>query len=333
MLVPVQVWMEKRGLPPTLGAAVTVLLFLCVLAGTIYAILSPALVWVSQLPERIRTIQSNLAPLFEMFAWLERTIDRLASTIGVPTIESDQPTLIQAPTSVAQLVTQTAPSAAVQGIFAGFILFFFLSTYSGMRESMIRRTATFGGGRRAAYILRDMAQGTGAYIGMVAFINLTLGCAVTLAFWWLEIEAPVMWGGLAALLNFMPYIGPVAFFALTVIGGMASYSDALAALTPALAYVALNIAEAYVVTPWLLGRKFTINPLAIMISVSFWGWVWGTIGALISVPILIIGKVMVERIGGPNILGFFLDDTVLVSDHEENGKSGSTSLDSAAPPA
>src|SRR3546814_18649257 len=108
---------------------------------------------------------------------------------------------------------------------------------------------------------------------------------------------PLMWGGLAALFNYVPYVGPTVTTAMLAFSGLLAFDDVYSAMLPALAFLGIHALEANFITPLLVGRRLTINPLLILLALSFWGWVWGPIGALLSVPLLIMMRVLLEKIG------------------------------------
>ena len=120
-----------------------------------------------------------------------------------------------------------------------------------------------------------------------------------------------MWGGIVALLNYVPYLGPITGAVLLALGGLMTFADAWYALLPAAAFIGVHLIEANLVTPTIIGRRLTINPLLILVALSFWGWVWGTIGAVLAVPLLIITKTVIEASGTPDIAGFLFEQGVL----------------------
>ncbi|MGB3723427.1 MAG: AI-2E family transporter [Pacificimonas sp.] len=312
MLVPLQLKLE-RFLPAVLAATFNLILCFGVIAAVSYVIVTPALAWLNDLPGRMYNVRINLDPVIDLFDSVDQSVDRLSKELGVDPIAQVEPTMVvDAPRSVYEAASTAAPSALIQTFFALLILVFFLGTFSRMREKLVNAAGTDIGGDTAERLLTDVAADTGRYVGMIAVINVLLGVTVTLVFYALGVETPWMWGGLAALLNFVPYAGPVVFFLLAILGGMTVAADPLTGMIPALAYLGINLAEAYIFTPLVLGRRFHVNPLLIMVALSFWGWVWGAVGALLAVPLLIITKSLLERIGGPNITGFLLDQTTLI---------------------
>ena len=117
-----------------------------------------------------------------------------------------------------------------------------------------------------------------------------------------------MWGGLAALLNFLPYVGPLAMIALLTLFGLGTADTPLVGLIPAATYLGLHTVESNLVTPAILGARFTMNPVLILFALSYFSWIWGMTGALLSVPLLLTITALVEHLGRPNIIGFIFGE-------------------------
>ena len=178
-----------------------------------------------------------------------------------------------------------------------------------------------------ARVIQNVVDATSAYVITIATINLCLGLAVAVALWLIGMPSPLMWGGIIALLNFVPYFGPMLAAALLALGGLMVFDDVWFALLPAALQIAFHLVEANVVTPMLLGRRLTMNPLLILVSLTFWGWVWGTPGALLGVPLLIILQTVVAAAGTPDIAGFLFEQgTLTVPRMKENADKEETDV-------
>ena len=129
-----------------------------------------------------------------------------------------------------------------------------------------------------------------------------------------------MWGGIVAVLNYIPYLGPIAAALLLVLGGLMTFVDPWAAMLPPAIFISLHLIEANVITPLIVGKRIEVNPLLILVSLSFWAWVWGTTGALLAVPLLIIFKTVFAAAGMPDIAGFLFEDGTLTHVGEEEEK-------------
>jgi predicted PurR-regulated permease PerM len=182
-----------------------------------------------------------------------------------------------------------------------------------MRRKLLLDRQHFGATLKAARVMRDVQDRVGSYILTVGLINLTIGLVVTFGAWLLGMAYPVMWGGLAALLNFLPYVGPLAMIALLTLFGLGTAETPLVGLIPAAAYLGLHTVESNVVTPAILGARFTMNPVMILFALSYFSWIWGMTGALLSVPLLLTITALVEHLGRPNVIGFIFGEPLFAT--------------------
>lgn len=312
-LVPLLEWLERRGVPSGLAAVGCVVTFLIAANIAIAAIVVPATAWFALLPDRIGRIRQNLAPLIEIYASIERfvgeTMKMLARTPG----RASATVAVETPNSLLDLVATSAPHAMVQAFFAILLIYFLLAGWTKMRRRTIQKRSSFSSAMTTARVIQEMVDATSAYLGTITVINLTLGLVMTTAAWAIGLPTPMMWGGLVALLNYVPYLGPIVAVLLLALGGLMTFADIWYAMVPAAVFVAIHLVEANAITPLLVGRRLTINPLLILIALSYWGWVWGTTGALLAVPLLIICKTVLDAAGKPDIAGFLFEDGTLTS--------------------
>jgi predicted PurR-regulated permease PerM len=154
-----------------------------------------------------------------------------------------------------------------------------------------------------ARVFRDMKRRVGGYFATFSTINIVVGVATGLACWQLGLPDPAMWGGIAAILNFIPFVGPTLTIGLLGLAGLSTFDSLLEAAFPALAFMAISFVENNAVTPMIMGRRMTLNPLAIILNVSFWTWLWGPVGGLISLPLLIMFKVICDHIPAFQVVG------------------------------
>jgi predicted PurR-regulated permease PerM len=203
--------------------------------------------------------------------------------------------------------------------------YFMIEARVRLRQRLLFGRASFGTSIKAARVIREVQDRVAAYILTVGWINAVVGVIVALGAWALDIDAPIMWGGLAALLNFLPYVGPIVMIALLGLFGIGTSDTILLGLVPALAYLALHTVEANLVTPSILGARFTMNPVMILIALSYFTWIWGVFGALLSVPILLMLTALFDHIGRPNLVGFIFGEPLFTAnlfDEEDTAEQG-----------
>ena len=317
-LVPFLEWMERRGVPSKLAALVAVVFFLTICNVALVLIIVPATDWFRILPDRISQIQANLAPLIDFYSQLQRLVDETVQMLASGPVAAAQTAAVEAPRSLLELAATSAPSAIIQMLFALLVIYFFLASWTNLRNQTISSRESFDGALTIARVIQNVVDATSAYVTTIAIINISLGIAVAITLYLIDMPSPLMWGGIVALLNFIPYFGPILAAVLLALGGLMIFNDVWLALLPALIQVSFHVVEANVITPLVLGRRLTMNPLLILVSLSFWGWVWGTPDALLAVPLLIILQTVIAAAGRPDIAGFLFEHgTLLHSYHEE----------------
>jgi predicted PurR-regulated permease PerM len=312
-LVPLLEWLERRGLPSSLSAFLCVLFFIGVANMAIAAVVVPASNWAAILPKRIGLIKTTVRPLVEVYAQLNKSIGELANTIAISKTHARTVT-IDTPNSLLSLLTTSAPFVIVQFFFAMLVIFFFLSGWTRARRHTITSRATFDSAMTLARVIQEVVDRTSSYIATITTINVILGCIVAGAVYYIGLPTPLMWGGLVALLNYVPYVGPVGCVVLLALGGLMTFADPWYAAAPPLIFLGLHLVEANIVTPMIVGRKLTLSPLLILVSLSFWAWVWGTVGAVLATPLLIIIHTVLDTAGRPDIAGFLFERGTLGGD-------------------
>lgn len=311
-MVPMLEWFERHRVPSGLGSLLCVLLFLAAANIALASIVVPAWQWARILPERIGQIQSNLSPLIDFYSNLEKFVNKtLRQMADAPQRQQAAP--VAPPRSIVELFATSAPSAFIEMFYAILVIYFFLAGWTRTRRAAITNRSSFGGALATARVIQDVVDDTSAYLGTITFINISLGLIVAGALYAIDMPTPLMWGGIVALLNYIPYFGPILAAALLALGGLMTYADIWWALAPAAIMVVAHLIEANAITPLVVGHRLTINPIMILISLSFWGWVWGTPGALLAVPLLIIIQTVINAAGKPDIAGFLFEHGTLVA--------------------
>src|SRR5262249_26017563 len=148
-------------------------------------------------------------------------------------------------------------------------------------------------------IWNDIEQNLASYLAVVTAINLCLGVAVTTGAWLLGLPSPIIFGVLAMVLNYVPYVGP-AVMAIVLLGaGLVTFPTLGQALLAPACFVALATIEGHVITPTVIGHRLTLNPLTVFLAIAFWTWLWGPVGAFLAVPLSIIALVIITHLFPP----------------------------------
>ncbi|MEO8503456.1 MAG: AI-2E family transporter [Acidobacteriota bacterium] len=305
LLDPLVRRLKRWRVPEAAGAAIVVLAMLGVLGYGVVSLAHPAGEWLASLPASARKLESQLRPWrkpVEQVASAGQQVEKMANLGAEP--------------ASASAVPATAPSAAsaigrtvsMLGTFLVtlLLLYFLLASGNLILRKLIKVLPRLQDKKRAVRMAEQIESEVSAYLLTITAINLGFGAAVGVAMWALKMPNPVLWGVLAMAANYLPYLGPTVCVAvLTAVALLTFGTTGTALLVPA-AFLALHAVESYFVTPFLVGRRLTLNPLAIFLGVSFWGWVWGVPGALLAVPFMAIFKIFCDHIEGLGGVGEFL---------------------------
>ena len=321
ILSPAADRMATWGMPNVLASLLALLLFLAVVVLAVALILQPAVALFDRLPQMIDQVGVRFGELRDNFGWMTQINDELADLMG----ERSGQVVLASPSLLEEMAFAT-PSILLEVLLALLLTFFMIESRIRLRRHLMFDRASFGSSIKAARVMREVQDRVAAYIATVGLINAGVGVVTALGAWAMGVEAPVMWGGLAAILNFLPYVGPVAMVVLLGLFGIGTAETIVLGLVPAGAYLALHAVEANIVTPSILGARFTMSPVMILISLSYFSWIWGFVGGLLSVPILLMLTAFFDHVGRPNLIGFvfgepLLGDPVALLGEGEEGQS------------
>ena len=288
MLSPAATFLERQGVPRALGAILIVVAVTAVVAFIVGLIASPIMEWSTHLPELASRIRDKLHVFDRPLALWQELQSMLGGTEGLPTFQMPkfewvQPTL--------EFLSPT---------FTEFLLFFatlilFIASWRDLRRGLILTFSDHDARLRTLRILNEIEVHLGNYLLTVTVINIGVGIATGLVCMLTGMPNPAGLGALAAALNFIPIIGPVAMFAVLVVVGLVSFSTIGSGLMAALAFGGLTFLEGHFVTPTIIGRRLALNALAVFLALAFWTWLWGPMGAFLSSPLLIVALIVKEH--------------------------------------
>ncbi|TCD06990.1 AI-2E family transporter [Erythrobacteraceae bacterium CFH 75059] len=303
LLSPAADRMARWGLPNVFASLLALLMFFAVLLLALGLILQPAAVLLERLPQIIDRVGERFAEVRDRFGWMVQINDKLSEVMG-----RSAPEVVLATPSPLETLAFATPSVLLEVLLTFLLTFFMIEARVRMRRRLLFERASFGSSLKAVRVVREVQDRVAAYIATVGMINAGVGVITALGAWALGVEAPVMWGGLAALFNFLPYVGPLAMVVLLSLFGVGTAETIMLGLVPAAAYLVLHGIEANIVTPSILGARFTMSPVMILISLSYFSWIWGFVGALLSVPILLMLTAFFDQVGRPNLVGFIFGE-------------------------
>ncbi|MEP3050650.1 MAG: AI-2E family transporter [Erythrobacter sp.] len=309
LLSPLADRLSRLGIPNVVASLGALLAFLGIVLLALALVLQPALALFDTLPQITNQVGQRFSELRDQFEWVAMINRELGELMG----ESSAREVVLATPTLLEEIALATPTVLIEVLVTFLMAFFMIEARVRLRKQLLFDRASFGSSVKAARVLREVQDRVATYILTVSFINAGVGLIVALGAWALGVEAPIMWGGLAMILNFVPYLGPIAMVALLGLFGIGTAETLLLGAIPAAAYVALHTLEANIVTPSILGARFTMNPVLILIALSYFTWVWGVPGALLSVPILLTLTVLFNHIGRPNFVGFIFGEPLFSS--------------------
>lgn len=285
-----------------------VLLLIVALFGTIVglgaAISGPASTWAGKLPEGIPRLQERLSFLAPPIQTVQRFLQQ-AENFGKPASSA-----VAAPAEGTGLAG--ALFAGTQSFAKGFFttvtfLIFLLASGDTFLRRLVEILPTFADKRQAVDISQQVESDISKYLVTITIINVGVGGATALVMWLTGVGDPLLWGAVAFLLNYIPILGPLVGVGIFLLAGLLTIDTLWQALLPAGLYLGIHLIEGETLTPMLLARRFTLNPVVVIVSLVFWFWMWGVIGAILSMPILAIVKIISDRVRPLAAVGHFLE--------------------------
>jgi predicted PurR-regulated permease PerM len=294
-LKPLIRWFSQCHIPPALSAAVVLSLLVAGVTIGFIELGRPALTWMNSAPQHMAEFRRKGQKLFPRLARFSQAADAV-NTLAATDEEVKKAPAVELKTSrVPIFINWTGTFLA--GVGESLVLLYLLLASGDLfLQKLVRVMPTMRDKKRAVDISHEIQQQISNYLFSVSLINIGLGTIVGGGLYWLGVPNAAMWGMLIALFNFVPYFGPVAGISLLAIVGLLTFDTLWQGLLPPAWYLLLHLLEANFITPVLLGRRFTLNPVVIFVSLIFWTWIWGVPGALLSVPILVSIKVICERL-------------------------------------
>ena len=304
LLQPALRLLERLRLPRTLAALLLIFALLGTIVGLGTAVSGPARSWAGKLPEGIPRLQEKLSFVREPVNTLQRFLQQVENFGGTESKNTAESA--QGPTFLTRLFTGTRDFAS--GFFTTVLFLFFLLVSGDIfLQRFVEILPRFSSKRQVVEIDQQIERDISAYLVTITIMNAAVGIAVAMAMWLTGVGDPVLWGTVAFLLNYVPILGPVLGVLIFLLAGLLTHDGLWQALLPAGLYLGIHLIEGETVTPMLVAKRFTLNPVLVIISLVFWFWLWGVPGAILSVPMLAIAKIICERVRSLAAFGHFLE--------------------------
>lgn len=304
VLSPVVRTLSSWRIPEWAGAA---LVLTAVVAGVgygIFALASPAAEWVGKLPGSLSTLESHLRALKEPVAQMQKAEETLSK---LSDIGPRQPQTIVVTHAGLGAVILSETSSLVIGLTATLVLLYFLlSSGDFFLRKLVTVLPRFGDKKQAVEIAQQVQSDVSHYLFTITVINAALGIVVAVALYALGMPSPALWGTMAAVLNYIPFLGHVVGFSVIGLVALMSFGDLEVAVIPPAVYACLAFLEGQFITPAIVARRLTLNPVAVFVALIFWGWLWMIPGMLLAVPMLAVFKIFCDHIRPLKPIGEFL---------------------------
>jgi predicted PurR-regulated permease PerM len=306
LLQPAVHLLERMRVPRAIGALVAIILVIGVIVGLVAALSVPATIWANRLPEGIPRLEAHLVVLEGPIQALLNVIQQAEHVADAPG-QSGSITAVHRDIGIAGVLF-AGTRAVVDGLFTTVLVLYFLLVSGGIfLRRIVEILPTFGNKRQAVDISQQIQGDISAYLVTITAMNAAVGMATAGAMYLCGLRDPLLWGTTAFLLNYIPILGPLFGTVVFLLVGMSSFDSLWWALLPAAVYFGIHLVEGETLTPMLLARRFTLNPVLVILSLVFWFWMWGVPGAILSVPLLAIFKIVCDRLRPLKALGHFLE--------------------------
>jgi len=295
LLQPAVHLLGRLHLPRTIGALLTIFLVIGALAGLVAGLSGPAATWAERLPEGIPRLQAHLQVIRGPIEALQKVIQQAEQVADAP---PGQGSIVSVRRDLGLTGALFAGTRSVlDGLFTTVLVLYFLLVAGDIfLRRIVEILPTFGDKRQAVDISQQIQEDISGYLVTITAMNAAVGVATAAVMYLCGLGDPLLWGTTAFLLNYIPILGPLFGVGIFVLVGMLSFESLWWALLPPALYFGIHLVEGETVTPMLLARRFTLNPALIILSLVFWFWMWGVLGAILAVPMLAILKFICDRL-------------------------------------
>ncbi|URL58504.1 AI-2E family transporter [Luteibacter flocculans] len=276
-------------------AAVTVMVLLGVgLVSAIVTLSTPALNWFHDAPAAMRTFAPKIKPMTQQIEAASRATQNLVGGAAPRNAPQTASTLAFTMWDI----VAGAPKVLASVLTVALLVFFFLVYGDEILRRAVEISPTFSYKRHTVSIVRSIQTEVSSYLLLTAAINVTLGLITAGMLYLYDVPDPLLWGTVATVANFIPYVGAITTTTVLAIVGVLHFQELGTALLPAATFAGITAVEGNLITPMLQGRRSRLSPVAILLWLLIWGWLWGIPGALLAVPMLTCAKLITLKLRG-----------------------------------
>jgi predicted PurR-regulated permease PerM len=306
LLIPLVRGLARMKIPTLVGAAIVVGGLLALLGIGISQLGEPAASWMAKAPYSLHLVKERIRPLQEPIKKVQEASKQLDSLTESEESEGEPVVKVKESKNALDFLLSQTPAFLASALYTVILLYFMLAYSGTILNKIVRIAPRLTDKKHAVGIAREVEQAISRYLLTVTAINLALGVTIAFAMWWLGLPNPILWGALAAILNFVPYIGGIVGIAAMTLAALLSHDTIGQAVVFPLTYLAINTLEGSFITPTIMGRSFTLNPIVVIVGLLFWGWLWGIPGMILAVPILVAFKIVCDHVPALRPMADFL---------------------------
>jgi len=295
LLSPIVGWLRKLRLPEPVGAALVMVALVSGIVFAIYTLAEPAAQWLDKAPESLSTAESKLRKLKQPVADVQRAAEKIEAMTQLQAAKKPREVVVQTP-GLGAFITSRTPYLITGLISTLVLLYFLLASGDLFMRKTVRLIPTWRDKVHAVEVGREIQRELGRYFFTVTLINGALGIATAIAMRALGMPNPLLWGAMAMLLNYIPYLGPSTTLAVLSMAAVMSFDDLNRIWPVPAVFLALVVLEGQLIQPIVVGRSLRLNPVMVFVAFLLLGWLWGIAGMFLAVPILVTLKVICDHV-------------------------------------
>lgn len=294
ILSPLVRFLHRWHIPRAISSALIIGAFTVGIGALFHYLSDPISVWMDRLPTELRHVEKKLVVVRHSIENVQETTEKIDAISSVGTTAKSRVVTVKPPSVLHRLLNNT--QAFLVSLISTIVMIYLLLAF-GHDLACSARNLWRNTGYQEVFvrIAQDARRKVSHYLLLITVINMGLGVSVSGVMWLTGMPNPIIWGISAAILNYIPYIGPAINLAIVLAVALLTFNHLGAVLLPPALLLLLNIIEGQFIQPIFAGRMFIINPILIFLSVLFWGWLWGVAGVFLAVPILMILKIALDH--------------------------------------
>lgn len=295
LLKPIVRGMKRIHIHEAIGAGIVLIGIIAIIIAGIYLVSEPASEWLTKAPETLETAGARVRGALRPAKKLTKAaneVEKLSNGATVEEVETPK-VQIKQPGLVNSVLSKTTAALFLAGEVV-VLLYFLLASGDLLMLKTIQILPTLTDKKRAVEIARQTEEQVSRYLGAVSIVNAIEGTVIGIGLALAGMPNPVLWGVMAALVNYIPYVGAMMMIASITVVSLVTFDTIPHAALPPAIYIFVNVSDNFI-SPLFLGKRMVLNPLIVFLALLFWGWIWGIVGVLLAVPITMAFKIFCDH--------------------------------------